>query len=99
MIPGGALVRKDVPPYILPAGNPLAYNSLNNVGLTRRGFTSEQISPIKEAYEIIFRSGKNTTQAVNYIREEMQITPEIQAILDFIKRADRGIIRGNHAKS
>ncbi len=99
MIPGGALVRKDVPPFILPAGNPLAYNGLNTVGLTRRGFSPQQIALIKEAYEIIFRSGKNTTQAVKYIEEQMEITPEIQDILDFIQHADRGIIRGTHAKS
>jgi len=93
MIPGGALVRKDVPPYLLPAGNPLAYRGLNNIGLQRRGFSPEQIGQIRKVYEYIFLKGMNTTQAVTYIEANVEKTTEVLEILNFIKRADRGIIR------
>jgi len=76
----------------MAVGEPLEYGGLNVVGLRRRGFSREIIFALKEAYRIIYKSNKNVTQAVEQIKLEMEIIPEIQEILDFIARSERGII-------
>lgn len=93
MIGGGALVRKDVPPFIKVAKEPLSFEGVNAIGLERRGFTPEQIDRIHHAYRLLYQSGLNTTQAVDRIAEEAQ-GPEIEAILAFVQAAERGIVRG-----
>lgn len=93
-IAGGFRITKDVPPYIRASSTPLTYNGLNSVGLHRRGFPSETINQIKHAYTQIYRNHMNVSQAVVQIKENMDITPEIQDILDFIEESSRGIIRG-----
>jgi UDP-N-acetylglucosamine acyltransferase len=93
-VAGGFRVTKDVPPYIRAANTPLTYNGINSVGLHRRGLTSETINHIKRAYTMIYRSKLNVSQAVRYIMENMDMTPEIHKILAFIESSERGIIRG-----
>lgn len=92
-IGGGLRVSKDVPPYILAAGEPLTYAGINRIGLSRRGFSTETMLQLRRAYKLIYRSNLNTTQAINQIEETMEKTPEIQKILDFIKSSERGIIK------
>jgi UDP-N-acetylglucosamine acyltransferase len=93
-IGGGSLVRKDVPPYVLVANEPLAYAGVNSVGLRRRGFSNEKINEIQEIYRVIFQKGLNTSKAVAYIETEMAETDERNIIINFIKASDRGIVRG-----
>ena len=92
MIGGHFRAVQDVPPYILTAGEPLRFGGLNVIGLRRRGFSSEQILALKKAYRLLYRSELNTTQAIRRIKEEMEITTEIQNVLDFINKSERGII-------
>lgn len=94
MVGGGSLVRKDVPPYIKAAREPLSYAGVNSTGLRRRGFTSNQIHNIQDVYRILYVKGFNTTQAVARIQDTMTATPERDNILKFIEQADRGIIKG-----
>ncbi|MDQ7054083.1 MAG: hypothetical protein Q9P14_14810 [candidate division KSB1 bacterium] len=91
---GGYRVPKDIPPYILASGEPLQFSGLNTVGLKRRNFSSELLLQLKRAYRVIFRSGKNVTQALKTIEAEFEMTPEIQHIVEFIRSSERGIIRG-----
>jgi UDP-N-acetylglucosamine acyltransferase len=90
---GGFRTVQDVPPYILAAGEPLAYKGLNVVGLTRRGFPKETIAALRKCYRIIYRSKLNTSQAIEKIRSEMDMTPEITVVMNFIEKSERGIIR------
>jgi UDP-N-acetylglucosamine acyltransferase len=99
IVGGGFRVFKDVPPYIRAGKEPLAYNGLNIIGLRRRGFSPEAIASIDKAYHLLYQSGLNVTQAVERIKAEMQITPEVQNILDFIAKSERGIIRGGSRSS
>ncbi len=94
MVGGGSLVRKDVPPYVKAAREPLSYAGVNFVGLKRRGFSEDQIHNIHDIYRILYVQGNNTTQAVEKIQTTFSATTERDNILDFIKKADRGIIRG-----
>ncbi|MBU0520421.1 acyl-ACP--UDP-N-acetylglucosamine O-acyltransferase [bacterium] len=91
-IAGGTRVSKDVPPYILAANDPLRYAGLNSVGLRRRGFSAETIGAIKHAYKLIYLSDLNVSQGVGRVKDEMEILPEIQHIIDFIEGSERGII-------
>ena len=94
MVGGGSLVRKDVPPFIKAAREPLSYAGVNSVGLRRRGFSDEQINTIQSIYRILYVKGYNTTQAVGVIENTISVSPEREKILQFIRKADRGIIRG-----
>lgn len=90
---GGSLVDKDVPPYIKGAKFPLSYCGINSVGLSRRGFEQETINKIKEYYSIVFQSGLNYTQALEKLKT-LPKTDSLKTIIDFISKADRGLIKG-----
>ena len=94
MVGGGSLVRKDVPPYVKAAREPLSYAGVNTIGLRRRGFSADQINNIRDIYRILYVKGYNTTQALEEIEGRISDTPEKSNIIKFIKKADRGIIRG-----
>lgn len=93
MMQGGALVNKDVPPFVKAAREPLSYTGVNVIGLRRRGYSADKIAEIEEIYRLIYNSGRNITEAVEYVAETMPQTEERDLILDFIRKADRGIIR------
>ncbi len=94
MVGGGSLVRKDVPPFVKAAREPLSFAGVNSVGLRRRGFTNEQVHTIQDIYRILFVKGYNTTQAIPMIESSIAPSAERDLILDFIRNADRGIMRG-----
>ncbi len=93
-IAGGSLVRKDIPPYVLVANEPLAYTGVNSVGLRRRGFSVDKINEIQNIYRYIYQKGLNNSQALALIEEELDKTEEREIILNFIKNSERGIVRG-----
>ena len=93
MIGGGFRVTQDVPPYIIAGGYPLKAASLNRIGLERRGFTREQIDALARAYRILFRSGLNTSQALEKLAALGSETDEVRCLVDFISRSERGCIR------
>lgn len=94
MISGGSLVRKDIPPYVKVAREPISYAGINSVGLRRRGFTNEKIFEIQNIYRAIFQMKMNVTQALSYIEKEMLPTAERDEVLQFIQNSPRGIVKG-----
>lgn len=96
MVQGGCRTTKDIPPYIIAAREPITYCGLNVVGLRRRGFNIDQVNAIHAAYRAIYQSNLNVTQALQQIKEEGCITPEVQYIIDFIETSSRGIIRSDN---
>jgi len=94
MIGGGFRVVKDVPPYIRGGREPLVFEGVNTIGLRRRGFTPEALECIDKAYVLLYQSKLNVSQAVARIKIEVDQTPEIQNIIDFIAKSKRGIIPG-----
>tara|TARA_Y100001968_G_scaffold44928_1_gene34981 strand:- start:1141 stop:1923 length:783 start_codon:yes stop_codon:yes gene_type:complete len=94
MISGGSLVRKDIPPYVKAAREPLAFVGINSVGMRRRGFTNEKIHEIQEIYRILFQQNNNTTQALLKIEAEMSVSDERDEIISFIQNSVRGIMKG-----
>lgn len=95
MIAGGSLVRKDVPPFVSAAREPLGYSGINTIGLKRRGFDNQKLNELQEIYRTIFLSEYNTTRAVNKVEENFESTPERDLIIDFIRNSERGIMKGN----
>ncbi len=94
MVGGGSLVRKDIPPYIKAAREPLSYAGVNSIGLRRKGFSDDQINNIQDIYRLLYQKGHNTSQALEVIQSTLSESPERENILGFIKDASRGIIRG-----
>jgi UDP-N-acetylglucosamine acyltransferase len=93
-VTGGALVRKDVPPFVKAAREPLSYVGVNSVGLRRRGFAAEKIREIQQIYRILYQKNYNNTQALQIIEAEMEATNERDEILEFIRASKRGIMKG-----
>ncbi len=98
-ITGGSLVRKDVPPYVKAAREPLSYVGVNSVGLRRRGFQTEKIREIQAIYRILYQKNYNNTQAVDILEAEMEVSPERDEIIQFIKNSHRGIMKGYFRKN
>ena len=94
MVAGGSLVRKDIPPFCKAGKEPLSFKGVNTIGLKRRNFTSESINQIQNIYRIIYLEGRNTSQAINKIENDIKDSNEKKIVLDFIKNSDRGIIKG-----
>lgn len=98
-ITGGSLVRKDVPPFVKAAREPLSYVGVNSVGLRRRGFSTEKIREIQSIYRILYQKNYNNTQAFEILEAEMEVSSERDEILDFIKNSHRGIMKGYTRKN
>ena len=96
MIGGASRVRKDVPPYVLAGSDPLRFEGLNSVGLRRRGFQRELLDALDRAYELIYRSGLNVSQALARIEPDTALMAfaEVRSVVEFIRRSERGIIPG-----
>ncbi len=94
MLQGGALVNKDIPPYIRAAREPISYAGINIVGLKRRRFSNETINEIEEIYRLLYNSGMNVTEAVAHIESEVTPNEIRDTILNFVKNSERGIVRG-----
>ncbi|MBK9254935.1 MAG: acyl-ACP--UDP-N-acetylglucosamine O-acyltransferase [Saprospiraceae bacterium] len=94
MIGGGSLVRKDVPPFVKAAREPLSYAGINSVGLHRRGFTTEQVNHIQDIYRILFVKGTNVKKSVETIDATIPDSNEKTQILNFLQQADRGLMKG-----
>jgi UDP-N-acetylglucosamine acyltransferase len=93
MIAGGSLVRKDVPPFIKAAREPLSFGGVNSIGLRRREFSNEKIAEIQEIYRFLFLKGMNMADASRAIELEMEATRERDEILYFLKTSERGILK------
>lgn len=94
MIGGGSLVRKDVPPYVKAAREPLSYAGVNSIGLKRRGFTDEQVNIIQDIYRVLFVKNSNVKKAMDIIEATFPDTHEKEVIVGFLTQADRGLMKG-----
>ena len=91
---GGSLVRKDVPPFVKAAKEPLSYAGINSIGLRRRGFDNDKINEIQNIYRILFQKNYNTSQAIDLIETEFEATAERDEIITFIRSSKSGIMKG-----
>lgn len=94
MISGGSLVRKDIPPYVKAAREPLSFIGINSIGLRRKGFTEEKITEIQDIYRILFQKNNNTSQAIIKIEAELKSSLERDEITSFVRNSGRGLMKG-----
>lgn len=93
-VTGGTLVRKDVPPFIKAAREPISYAGVNSVGLRRRGYTTEQITEIQNIYRILFVQNRNLSRALDLVEAELEPTELRDEILAFVRNSNRGVVKG-----
>jgi UDP-N-acetylglucosamine acyltransferase len=92
-IGGKSAVVKDIPPYVIAAGDRATLHGLNNVGLKRQKFNKSTINQLKKAYRIFFRIGLTVKQASERVKAEVEQTPEVQNFAKFIVESNRGVTR------
>lgn len=93
-VAGGSLVRKNVPPFVKAAREPLSYAGVNSIGLQRRGFEEKVISAIQDAYRLIYIQNRNITRALEMVEEQVPEIDEVRQIISFIRSSDKGIMKG-----
>lgn len=87
-------IRKDVPPYVIVTGNSTAtLCGLNTVGLKRRGFSTETLTGLRRAYNILFRQGLTVKDALIELEKMVSNCPEVQLFIDATTNSTRGLIR------
>jgi UDP-N-acetylglucosamine acyltransferase len=85
--------NRDVPAYTTVAGIPAVPRGINSEGLKRRGFSTEQIRNIKNAYRIVYRRGLKLSAAIEQIEELSTEQPELVLLLDSLHTTERGLVR------
>jgi UDP-N-acetylglucosamine acyltransferase len=90
---GKSAVVKDIPPFVIAAGDRAKLHGLNSVGLKRHDFSQETLSSLKKAYRIIFRIGLTLNEAIERVKAELGQVPEVSDLIRFIKSSKRGITR------
>ncbi len=90
---GGSIVTRDVPPYVMVAGNHAVPHAINSEGLKRRGFTEEQIRGIREAYRVVYRCDLKLSEALARLERPAAERPELRLFVDFIRSSTRSIVR------
>ncbi|MEC7653542.1 MAG: acyl-ACP--UDP-N-acetylglucosamine O-acyltransferase [Bacteroidota bacterium] len=93
-VAGGSLVRKNVPPYVKAAREPLSFIGVNSIGLRRRGFLQDRIQRIEDIYRTLYVQNANMSLALKVADVEFPKCEEKDLVLDFIRESDKGIIRG-----
>jgi UDP-N-acetylglucosamine acyltransferase len=92
MIGGNTRVNSDVPPYFMYSDFNVAAKGLNFVGLKRAGLSAREISALKTAYKLLYRSGLKLEQALSRIESEVA-TEQARHLVEFIRSSKRGICR------
>lgn len=90
---GKSAVVKDVPPYVIAAGDRAILHGLNRVGLKRHGFTKQTMTALKKTYRIMFRYGLTVNEAIQRVHAEVDMIPEVERFIGFIKESSRGVTR------
>ena len=90
---GGAILSRDVPPYVMVAGNPAVPHGVNAEGLRRRGFSDEQVRQIREAYRVLYRSDLKLAEALSQLAPLAEQHPEIRTFVEFIHASTRSLVR------
>ena len=93
-VAGGSLVRKNVPPFVKVAREPLSYIGVNAIGLRRRGFPDEFVRAVEDIYRTLYITGGNMSKAIKVAELELPVSDAKGIILDFIRASDKGIVRG-----
>ncbi len=93
IVGGCTKIVQDVPPFMIADGNPAEVRGVNQVGLERRGFSTDDTRVLREAYRFLYRSNLNVKQACEKMRAELPGVPVLDQLLTFVESSQRGIVR------
>jgi len=93
MASGGSMIAQDVVPYVIVQGDRAKTVGLNLIGLKRRGFANDELSALKKAYKLLFRSGMLQEEALKEIEAWADVPAPVQNLVDFVRQSERGIAR------
>lgn len=93
MIGGCSRVSQDVAPFTLVEGNPARTRSLNTIGLNRNGVEFETVEKLKAAFHILFKKHRNASVAIDELEGEGYSSPEIDELVAFFRKSQRGVVR------
>lgn len=93
MVAGGAKLSLDAPPFTMVAGDRARVVGLNSVGLRRRGFDPKTRAQIKHAFHLIFQSKLRLEDALARVDEEIGAVPEVERLISFLRKTERGFCR------
>jgi len=93
IIGGCSKVVQDIPPYSTCDGHPTKVFGLNMLGLRRAQIPKDNITKLKHAFKLLFQAGLSISHALEKIKEEIPICPEVEHLIDFTKTSKRGICR------
>jgi len=93
-IGGASLIRKNIPPYVKAAREPLTFAGVNSVGLRRRGYSDDTIREIEDLYRILYIQNSNISKGIEAIKSQIPDSETRTEILNFISSSDKGVIRG-----
>jgi UDP-N-acetylglucosamine acyltransferase len=92
---GGTRLGKDVPPFFMATDTNLV-SGINRIGLRRAGLAQETRRAIQVAFEMIYRSDLNVSQALDELAQKFHL-PEIAHLIEFIRASKRGICKSDRA--
>ena len=92
MIQAGTTFSKDVPPYIVAGGMPVAYEGVNKTMCNAYGIDEKVIKHIANAYRLVFHGKTSLFDAINQIKSQIADSPEIQNIIRFLETSEKGVI-------
>jgi UDP-N-acetylglucosamine acyltransferase len=88
------VITQDVPPFSLVVTERETKSfGTNTIGLERKGFSAERIKALQKAFRLLVRSKKNTSQALLVIRETLGSSADVQELIEFVEKAERGIVK------
>ncbi|HVC49539.1 MAG TPA: acyl-ACP--UDP-N-acetylglucosamine O-acyltransferase [Burkholderiales bacterium] len=93
MVGMGSGITQDVPPFITAAGHPAKPFGINIEGLKRRQYSSEQLSRLKQAYKILYKSGMSLKEAQVELENRGNADTDVRLFAEFVGHSQRGIIR------
>ena len=93
-IAGASLIRKNVPPFVRAAREPLSYAGVNSVGMRRRDFSDTDVKTIEDIYRILFIQNNNISNGLQALSDELPDSDLKKMVVDFVKSSEKGIIRG-----
>ena len=92
-IGGFCVLTRDVLPFLRVVGQRDEARTIgvNSVGLTRRGYTEEQVALLKRAYRALRKAG-NLGDAWEELERDFPDSAEVRRLVDFGRGAARGVI-------
>jgi UDP-N-acetylglucosamine acyltransferase len=93
-IGAATVITQDVPPFsLIVTERETRWFGTNNIGLERKGFSTDRIKVLQKAFRVLMRSKKNTTQALEVLRKSMAESADVKELVEFVEKAERGIVK------